>query len=171
IEHLKVAASTIEAIDHRYTDNKLLSYKIKETGFGRAWLPDEVSDGTIQCLSLFIPLEDERIRFAAYDEPENSVHPDIQKHFVRTCIKKSAEKQIVLATHSIAAVNEVPPEALYTIRRNPKGESEIHRVIDVYPETKAVVEKGIMPLGEYWESGAIGGMPEQLDLELDEDKE
>lgn len=81
-------------------------------------------------------------------------------------LKKSAEKQIVLATHSIAALNEVPPEALYTIRRNAKGESEIYRVIDDYPEVKAVVEKGIMPLGEYWESGAIGGMPEQLDLEL-----
>jgi len=168
MEHARVAVSSIKDIDNRYTDNKLLSYKLAEEGVRRPWLPEDVSDGTIQSLCLFIPLEDKRINLAAYDEPENSAHPWIQKHFVKTCVQKSGEKQIILATHSIAALNEVPPESLYIINRNERGESNIKAATREHPQIKEIIEEKIMRLGEYWESGAIGGVPIQLEMEFDE---
>lgn len=169
MEHLRVAVSSIESIDNRYTDNKLLSYKIQELGFGRGWLPDEVSDGTLQSICLFIPLEDSRIKIAAYDEPENSVHPWIQEHFVETCLQKSKEKQIIIATHSVALVDEVPPESFYIIKRE-KGETLVYPAVKESPHVKEIITKNVMSLGEYWKSGAIGGVPDQLVLEFDKGK-
>lgn len=166
IEHVQVAAPTIESVNSQYTDSKQLSYNIKERDFGRPWHPKEVSDGTLETLCLFIPLEDERIRLAAYDEPENSVHPWIQEHFVKTCLDKSEEKQIILSTHSREIVDEVPPESLFVIERNNSGESEIRQVQNYYPHVKRIVDKKIMPLGEYWKSGAVGGVPGQIPLEF-----
>ncbi len=166
IEHLQVAAPTILSVNSQYTDSKQLSYNLKEKGFGRPWHPKEVSDGTLETLGLFIPLEDTRIPLAAYDEPENSVHPWIQEHFAKTCLEKCDTKQIVLSTHSPIIVDEAPPESLYIIIKNEKGETVIQRANKEHPQIKKIVEKNIMPLGDYWKSGAVGGVPRQILLDF-----
>ncbi|MCX6640642.1 MAG: AAA family ATPase [bacterium] len=170
-DHLKIVVPTLESINLYYTDNKQLSYNFKESGIKRPWHLKDISDGSIQALALFTPLVHEDVQFAAYDEPENSVHPWIQKHFVRTCVEESeGGRQIVLATHSTDIVNEVPPKSLYIIERNRRGETIIRSALEKNPELIEIVDEKIMKPGEYWESGALGGVPVQLPL-FDEDEE
>jgi predicted ATPase len=173
MEHARIAVASIKDVSSRYTDNKLLSYKVAEEGFRRPWLPEDVSDGTIQSLCLFLPLEDRRIKLAAYDEPENSVHPWIQEHFTDTCIQKATEnhKQVILATHSKIIVDRIPPYALYMIERSPSGETIIRKAEQANPELRQIHDEKIMKVGEYWHSGALGGVPMQTSLLIDDEKE
>ena len=149
---------TMEKLETGYVETKALGLFFKERGFGRRWFSQDVSDGTIQTISIFLPLVDPRNKVLVIEEPENSLHPWILRHFIDSCIHHSKDKQVFITTQSLAAVNETPPESLYVVRRQ-QGETHIDRCIELFPEAKQVIAEQLMGLGEYWDSGAVDGVP------------
>lgn len=159
LEHVSHTVPTIEGLVTDYVETKQLGLFFKELGVGRRWFSEDVSDGTIQTVSIFLPLVDPRKDILFIEEPENSLHPWMLRHFMDSCKQHSVEKQIFVTTQSVVAVNEVPLESLYIVRRH-RGETSIDRCIDVNPELRQVIVEQLMGLGEYWDSGAIAGVPE-----------
>lgn len=159
LAHLRHTVPTIEKLETGYVETKALGLFFKERGAGRRWFSQDVSDGTIQTVSIFLPLVDPRNRILVIDEPENSLHPWILRHFVDSCKIHSADKQIFLATQSLVAVDEAPLESLYIVTRH-QGETHIERCVDRYPEARQVIAEQLMGLGEYWDTGAVAGVPE-----------
>ena len=166
LEHLSHTVPTIDTLQTKYVETKALGLYFGERGVGRRWFSQDVSDGTIQTVSIFLSLVDPRNRIIFTEEPENSLHPWILRHFMDCCKEYSTQKQIFLTTQSVVAVNETPLEALYVCRRL-QGETRIDRAVDLHPEAQKVITNSVMGLGEYWDSGAIDGVPqyeEQLKL-------
>jgi len=157
VSHLRHAVSTMETLDTDYVETKQLGLFFKERGM-RRWYAQDVSDGTLKTVSMFLPLVDPRVRIVAIEEPENSLHPWILRHFMDVCKTRSDEKQIFVTTHSPVAVSEVPVESLFIVRRS-KGETEIQRLHALFPEAEQVIRQELYGLGEYWDSGAISGVP------------
>jgi predicted ATPase len=158
LEHVKHTVPTIDDLSTRYVETKQLGLFFTEQGVGRSWFSQDVSDGTIQTLSIFLPLVDPRKNILFIDEPENSLHPWILRHFIDTCKQHSKEKQIFITTQSPIAVNATPVDSLYIVTRR-KGETQIDRCIDTNPELRSVVLEQLMGLGDYWDSGAVAGVP------------
>jgi len=159
LAHLKHTVPSIERLETHYVETKQLGLFFKEMGVGRPWFSQDVSDGTIQTVSIFLPLVDPRTRILVIDEPENSLHPWILRHFIESCKLQSENKQIFIATQSLVAVNEVPPESLYIVRRT-EGETTIERCVERYPEAKEVISQQLLGLGDYWDTGGLGAIPE-----------
>jgi len=168
VAHVQHTVPAIIKLETRYVETKQLGLFFKEKGVGRPWFSMDVSDGTIQTVSLFLALVDKRVRTMLVEEPENSLHPWILRHFMEACREKSEEKQILVTTQSPVAVDTVAPESLFLVSRR-DGETHIKRCTDLHPETLQVMRENLMGLGEHWESGAIGGVPgDQMALFEDE---
>jgi predicted ATPase len=166
LEHVNHTVPTMEELSTSYVETKQLGLFFREHGVVRRWFSQDVSDGTIQTVAIFLPLVDPRKEMLVIEEPENSLHPWILRHFIDSCKQHSTDTQIFVTTQSPVAVNEVPIESLYIVSRH-KGESSIDRCIEKNPELKQVILEQLMGLGEYWDSGAIEGVPkygEQLRL-------
>jgi len=160
---LSMDVPTITGLKTQYVETKQLGLFFEEQGFGRPWYANEVSDGTIQTLCLFLPLLDERTNFILIEEPENSIHPWALRHFVSYCQKKSNQKQIVLTTHSISLLDQIEPGALILAQRE-DGKTTMTKCMELYPETLRIVNEELFKLGEYWDSGQLGAVPSQIDL-------
>lgn len=169
LAHLSHTVPTIEGLATGYVETKQLGLFFKERGVRRRWFSQDVSDGTIQTVSIFLPLVDPRNRILVIEEPENSLHPWILRHFIDSCKIHSAERQIFVTTQSLVALNEVPLESLYIVGRR-QGETYIDRCIELNPELRQVISDQLMGLGEYWDTGAVAGVPEYGEqLQLFED--
>jgi predicted ATPase len=165
VSHLNHAVSTMETLDTDYVETKELGLFFKERGVGRRWYAQDVSDGTLKTVSMFLPLLDPRVTIVAIEEPENNLHPWILRHFMEACKAQGGGKQIFVTTHSPVAVDEVPIESLFIVRRR-AGRTEIQRLDALFPEAAQVVREELFGLGEYWDSGAISGVPEaDVDVE------
>ena len=160
VANLQHTVPTIEGLETQYVETKQLGLFFKERGVARRWFSLDMSDGTIQTVSLFLALADKRVKVLVIEEPENSLHPWILRHFMDVCREKSREKQIVITTQSPVAVNSVQPEALFLVRRV-NGETSITRCSDIHPEAVDAVKANLLGLGDYWDSGAIGAVPSQ----------
>lgn len=157
--HLKHAVSTMYSLDTDYVETKELGLFFKERGVGRRWYAQDVSDGTLKTVSMFLPLVDPRVTIVVIEEPENSLHPWILRHFIEVCKATSSAKQIFLTTHSPVAVDEAPIESLFIVARR-EGKTQIERLDHLYPEARAILREELYGLGAYWDSGGVGGVPE-----------
>ena len=159
IAHLRHTVPAMEKLETRYVETKQLGLFFGERGVGRSWFSQDVSDGTLQTVSIFLPLLDPRVSIVVIEEPENSLHPWILRHFMETCGITSEKKQIIVTTHSLVAVDQVPLVSLYVISRD-DGKTTIGQAARLFPEARQVISEQLLGLGEYWDSGALGGTPE-----------
>lgn len=159
VAHLRNTVPSMEKLETRYVETKQLGLFFQERGVGRSWFSQDVSDGTLQTISIFLPLLDPRIRIAVIEEPENSVHPWILRHFIESCKTHAKRKQLFLTTHSLVGLNEVPVGSLFIVTRSDGG-TRIERASRLHPEAVKVATQHLLNLGEYWDSGALGGTPE-----------
>jgi predicted ATPase len=164
ISHLNHAVSTMLDIETDYVETKELGLFFRERGFGRRWYSQDVSDGTIKTVAMYLALLDPRFDIVAIEEPENSLHPWILRHFIDSCLAQVANKQIWLTTHSPIGVDKVPIECLWIAKRK-DGSTTIDRLETLVPSVRQIVEEELFGLGEYWDSGAVGGIPE-TEIEL-----
>lgn len=155
--HLKYAVSTMESLETDYVETKELGLFFKERAVGRRWYSQDVSDGTMKTVSMFLPLVDARISMLVIEEPENSLHPWILRHFMDACQK--SDKQVFVTTHSPVAVDSTPLESLFVVSRR-GGETSIGLAERLAPDARTVIHSELYGLGEYWDSGAMGGVPE-----------
>lgn len=166
IEQLRVAVPTIEKVEADYVDTKKLGLFFKEAGFSRRWFADEVSDGTIQALALFLVLLS-RDPAVIVEEPETSLHPWILRHFM-SLAREVAERdhphqrsQVIISTHSPICVDGVPPESLYVTRRTDQG-TQIERALDTLENRDGFIDhlaSEALGLGSSWDAGLLGGVP------------
>ena len=159
LAHLKHTVPAMEKLETEYVETKQLGLFFKEEGVGRRWFSQDVSDGTLQTVCIFFPLLDSRVSIAVIEEPENSIHPWILKHFVNACKLASEEKQVFITTHSPVVLDEVDSQSLYIVERDGKGQTSILSCASISPEARDVLAEHVLGLGEYWDSGALGGVP------------
>ena len=142
----------LEDIRTEFTPDRRLTLQFVEAGSGRPWSTDEVSDGTIQALALFVALFESRSGLVVIEEPENSVHPWIVRNFVEAC--RSAEKQIIVTTHSPALINYLKPSEIAVVARR-GGETTIRPLEELDPDAMPLWIDGKVSTFEILDSGWI----------------
>ena len=73
-------------------------------------------------------------------------------------VLKKSGKQIVLATHSPLLVDHVEPEDVIVVEKDPEKGTVAKRIEDPGALREKLNELGV-GLGDYWGSGALGGVP------------
>ncbi|WP_343973737.1 AAA family ATPase [Kribbella koreensis] len=141
----------LEEIKISYTDDKRLALHFQERGKSKAWNANEVSDGTIQVLALFVALFDERSPFLTVEEPENALHPWVLRQFIDLC-REAADKQILLTTHSPVVIDYVPPDALRLVWQR-DGKTSVARVTDLNPGLLRLWKDGELRTFDAYDAG------------------
>lgn len=144
----------LEEITTDYLHSKTLGIFFKEEGFGRPWNAEDVSDGTIQALSILTALADPRNDVVMIEEPENSLHPWIVKSLSKNIQALSKSNQLILTTHSPIILNLVTPEQVWVLYRE-NGATEVSRISDLYPEAIKEWKEGSNRLYDIIDFGLI----------------
>ena len=166
LEQVRVAVPTLEKVEAGYVDTKELGLFFKETGFPRRWFADDVSDGTIQAVALFLVLlsGDPAV---IVEEPETSLHPWILRHFMSSAREvtegdgQPQRSQVIVSTHSPICVDGVAPDSLYVTHRTEEG-TNITRALDALDNRAGFVDylaSEALGLGSSWDAGLLGGVP------------
>ena len=119
--------------------------------------PHQLSDGTLRAMALVALLaqpEDELPGLIVVDEPEIGLHPYALEILAALVKSASVHQPVILATHSVALVNQFSPEDVVTVTRD-KAQSKFERQdaqsLSVWLEDYAI--------GDLWEKNLIGGNP------------
>jgi len=118
--------------------------------------PASISDGTLRMLAYITVLHSDAT-LAAFEEPENFVHPHLLETLVD--LARKAPCQVLITTHSPYLLDHVKPEEVYVVEK--PGVETIVKKLSETKEVEAVkklLEEG-GTLGEAWYSGIIGGVP------------
>ena len=150
---MRAIIPNLTGIEIAYTEDRRLAVQFKERGVGRSWNSGEVSDGTIQVLALLIALYDKRNPVLVIEEPENSVHPWVLRQFLDLC-QASAEKQIVMTTHSPVLLNYVHPASVRLMSMS-TGRSRIQRLVDMSTKLRTSVMNGELSTFDLYDSGVL----------------
>lgn len=153
VDAMRTIMPGLRSIEVVYTEDRRLALQFREQGVGRPWNTNEVSDGTVQALALFIALFDTRAPVLAIEEPENSVHPWILRQFVDLCRDASA-KQIVVTTHSPVLLNYVPAETVRLMAMS-YGRSYIQTLLGAAESLRTSVMEGALSLFDAYDSGIV----------------
>lgn len=156
LDTLRVIMPTLEDIEVINTPQRILGLAFQEAGFGRPWMSDDVSDGTIRALGLLASLFNPESKVVIIEEPENSLHPWAIGQFVEACRVASESKQVMLTTHSPVLINQLRPEDIWVVDRS-KAETNVSQLIDLDPDARIGWEEGRFTLSEYLDSGIVPG--------------
>ena len=118
--------------------------------------PANISDGTLRMLA-YITVLHSGTTLAAFEEPENFVHPHLLETLVN--LARKAPCQVIMTTHSPYLLDHVKPEEVYVVEK--PGVETIVKKLSETKEVEAVkklLEEG-GTLGEAWYSGIMGGVP------------
>lgn len=149
---MRLLLPNLSSIEIANTEDRRLALQFREDGVGRAWTSGEVSDGTIQSLALLVALFDPRSRLLVIEEPENAVHPWILRNFLDLCI--SADKQILLTSHSPILLNYVDPHVIQLMWMH-SGRSTVRRLLDMNAEASAALISGDLSVFDIYDSGLL----------------
>jgi predicted ATPase len=144
-----------ELVDIKTTfspDRRLALQFVDATG-GRPWNAEEMSDGTIQALSLFLVLHDRRQPFLIIEEPENSLHPWIVRAVVDTC-RSIRNKQVLLTTHSPALLSYLLPDEVVVVWRD-DGKSQVEPLVKLDPLAAELWQTGKANVFEILDGGYV----------------
>jgi len=166
-ELVKEVIPDLDSLKTRYTASRQMGLFLQEQGFGNPWDAEELSDGTLMSIALFVALLDPRYNCVVIEEPENSLHPWILRKFLSLCQSVASNKQVVLTTQSPLVVATANPENLFLVERS-TGMTKLVRAIDRESVLPEMLSRQFLDLGQYWMSGALGAVPgpgpEQEDL-------
>lgn len=161
---LKDVVPSLSKLLTDYTDTRQLGLFFEEEGFAARWFAEDVSDGTIMSVALFLALLDKRHRVVVFEEPETSLHPWILNRFLTRCRDQSKKRQVIITTHSPLAVAQANPGELYLVERQ-DGVTTFKRALDVHAELPQIIRKDLIDLGQYWLSGGLGAVPQVPDVD------
>jgi predicted ATPase len=151
---MRAVIPKLSAIEIAHTEDRRLALQFRERGVGRPWTGNEVSDGTMQSLAIFVALFDPRTPIVVIEEPENSVHPWVLRRIVDLASADDSAKQVIMTTHSPVLLDYVRPESirLMTIR---SGRSSIGRFLDFDPDLREGLTNGTIGVFQAYDSGVI----------------
>lgn len=142
-----------------FGSDRRLTLQFQEDGVGRPWASNEVSDGTIQSLALFVALHDPRTPLVVIEEPENSVHPWIVRSFVDAC-REAKTKQVIVTSHSPVLISHLMPEEIAVAWRR-EGRTHVRRLTDLDPKAQELWASGTLNTFDILDSGYLReGVPE-----------
>lgn len=146
-----------------YTETRQLGLFFEEEGFAARWFAEDVSDGTIMCVALFLALLDRRHGNIVIEEPETSLHPWILRTFLSRCREESERRQIIITTHSPLAVAQSSPSELFLVQRV-NGITSMRPAMEFESELPNIIRRDLIDLGQYWLSGGLGAVPVAPDI-------
>lgn len=155
---VKRVMPNFEDLETYYTPQKTLGLSVKEKSFGRPWVTEDISDGTIQTVALLAAIFDPRIPVVVIEEPENSIHSWAIRNFAEAAREASKNKLIILTTHSPILIDQLKPEEVWIVSR-PETETKIIPMLDLAPSLADEWGQGHYTLFEYLDSGM---MPEAV---------
>lgn len=146
----------LKNITVQYLHNKTLGivFYERESGKGRGWNADEVSDGTIQTLAILVASVDPRISLLIIEELENSIHPWVIKTLIEKLRAMSQEKNVILTTHSPTLVDLLYPSEIWVTYRLEK-ETTVIRLTTLNQSIEKDWEDGKYKLSEFLDTGLI----------------
>jgi AAA domain, putative AbiEii toxin, Type IV TA system len=150
---MRTIMPSLTEIRTEFTPDRQLALIFEEAG-KRKWTANEVSDGTVQSLALFVCLFDRRNPLVLIEEPENALHPWIIRSFVDAC-RKVKDKQLVVTTHSPALIAYLRPDELDLMWRTDDGQSHLEPLTTVDNEAGDLWEKGDVDLFDLVDGGWI----------------
>lgn len=145
--------SDLEDIRTDFTPDRRLTLQFVEREAGRPWGVEEVSDGTMQSLALFMTVLDPRLPVLMLEEPENSVHPWILRVLIDLC-RDASGKQVLISTHSPALLDYVRPSEIWVVWRR-AGRSRMSRLESLDQDVSELWASGEVGLSEYLASGVV----------------
>ena len=151
---MKEILPELESIEVDYLHTRTLGLFFKESGVGRAWTAEEVSDGTIRSLAMLVACFDPRTSALVLEEPENSLHPWIIRELVSQLKKLSTQKMVMITTHSPIVLNSISPADVWVVFKE-HGETKVRSLLDFDSALMKDWEEGKYRLFDYLESGAI----------------
>lgn len=121
--------------------------------------PEEVSDGTIKWLCILVSILVPSSDVYLLEEPENFLHPWMQQRLIEIMREhaKLNDTIFILSTHSTTILNSVLPKEVHVVEATEDG-TRISKIA-LKSEIEKTLEKSGFRLGDYWVSGAIGGVP------------
>lgn len=136
-------------------DGRLTLGFFEEDG-AQQWPAEQVSDGTLRSLALLVALFDPRHRLVVVEEPENSLHPWAIRVILGACRKAaaSADKQIVLTTHSPVVIDRMRPDEIYVVWRDDEG-THLSPLAERDPDAPRLWEQGLSDLSGLLDSGWV----------------
>lgn len=157
---IKGVIPDLDYLKSDYTETKQLGLFLQEQGVGAPWYAEDLSDGTLMSIALFIAILDRRNKCVFIEEPENSLHPWILRKFLECCREvSSANRQILVSTQSPIVVALATPENLFLIEKN-AGRTSISSALSVEPNLNKIIRNDFLDLGEYWLSGGLRAVPQ-----------
>jgi predicted ATPase len=117
----------------------------------------QASDGTLRAMALIALLlqpADELPDVIILDEPELGLHPAAVEIVAGLLKGAAVRRQVILATQSLALVNQFEPEDIIVVDRRDRA-SEFRRLTS--KELREWAED--YSLGELWEKNVLGGRP------------
>lgn len=151
---LRQGIPEIERLRTPLVEGKSETYiAVREKGFEAD--RHQISDGTLKLLAFITAVSMPEPALVCFEEPENFIHARLLKLLVE--ILKKSEKQVILSTHHPYLVDFVEPEEILIVEKE-EGESKVYR-IEEPNELRRRLEELELRLGEYYYSGALGGVP------------
>jgi predicted ATPase len=142
----------------RYTASRQMGLFLEEEGFRTPWDAEELSDGTLMIIALFVAILDPRYSCVVIEEPENSLHPWILRRFLAVAEDLPPNKQVLITTQSPFVVALAKPENLFLFERD-TGMTHIARAIEREAVLPEMLKRQFMDLGDYWLGGGLGAVP------------
>lgn len=143
-------------------ENIILRWQHKNDLSNLGFSAQILSDGTARfiCMAtLFLQPKDLRPKTIVLDEPEIGLHPDaitVLSEIIKAVARDGS--QVIISTQSVTLANCFEPDDFIVVDYE-NGESKFERFgKDRQEELKEWLEN--YQMGETWESGLIGGLPE-----------
>lgn len=145
---------SLNNISVQYLHTKTLGLFFDEEGVGRSWGADDVSDGTIQTLAMFVASVDPRTSILVVEEIETSIHPWIIHAMVERLRQVSRSKNVIITTHSPVVIDQMEPSEVYVMFRE-QGESHLQQLTLIDSSIEAEWKAGKFRLSELLDTGLI----------------
>lgn len=128
-----------------------------EKGLTIPLYPNQLSEGTLRFLWLTtLLLSPDPPPLILIDEPEVSLHPELQKILAALLQDASARTQIIVATHSPELIRWLPPDEVVVIDKI-DGRSQFTWASDPALDLEAWLKE--YTLADLWYMGNLGGRP------------
>ncbi len=121
--------------------------------------PSQLSEGTFKTISLLFYLMTDQSTAMLIEEPEVCVHHGLLSSIVELIKSYSAQKQIIISTHSDFVLDKVEPRSVYKIENRGKQGTKASSVEKNMSAKERSALKSYLAsegnLGEYWRHGGF----------------
>lgn len=121
--------------------------------------PNQLSEGTFKTITLLFYVITEASSLLLVEEPEVCVHHGLLSSIVELVRTYSAEKQIIMSTHSDFVLDQVAPENVFKVTRDPERGTHLKAIQRSLSRQDLTALKRYLEgegnLGEYWRHGGL----------------